>query len=149
MYSVTRSRWLPYSPDVIYQVLTDPNKLVQIVKRIEGLTVLERDGEKGRAIAQIDLPGKKTINAEGFVEGVPGKYLTFYANEPFKLRNVWELSPEENRLTFGTRVQYSLAMDLSTIVEFWSKLILNAFLSAELDRDLERLDALTGSFVRI
>jgi ribosome-associated toxin RatA of RatAB toxin-antitoxin module len=140
MQTVERTRWLPYSSAQIYHVLTDVEKFAQIVKRIIALDVLERNGDVGRILATIDLPGGKTIQAEGRVSGSNNEKLAFETDKPFPLAINWQLSPAEQDGSPGTTVSYTVAVDLSAKVAFLSKIVLNGYLSTELEGDLDRLE---------
>ena len=140
MQTVERSRWLPYNQSEIYAVLTDVQKFAQIVKRIVSLEVLERNGEVGRILAKIDLPGGKTIQTEGRVTGNLDDNLAFNSDQPFPMAITWQLMASEQDGTAGTMVSYSIAVDLSSKVAFLSQLVLNGYLSSELDGDLGRLE---------
>jgi hypothetical protein len=141
MHIISRSRWIPYSPHFVYDVLTNPEKFEQIVGRIESIRVLEREGQRGKVLAKIDLPGRKWIETIGMVEGEIGKWVKFSANDPFPLRITWQLQPEIQGTLIGSRVTNIVELDLSPLVAFWSKLALTGYLSTEIDEDLQRLEA--------
>ncbi|MBI5930960.1 MAG: SRPBCC family protein [Chloroflexi bacterium] len=140
MHTISRTRWIPYSPHFVYAVLTDPEKFEQIVKRIEAIRILERHGERGTILAKIDLPGRKWIETTGTVEGEVGKRLVFTTHEPFPLKITWDLKPEIQGTLIGSRVTNSVELDLSPIAALWSKLVLTGYLSTEIDDDLQRLE---------
>lgn len=140
MQIVSRSRWIPYSPDDIYAALTRPDDLPQIVKRIDAMKVLRHDGNSGQVEVRIDLPGGKWVNVIGEVKGRPGEGIQFKAEQPFPITNTWSLTPQERGLKVGTLATMSIELDLSPVVAFWSNLLLRGYLSSELDGDLMRLE---------
>jgi ribosome-associated toxin RatA of RatAB toxin-antitoxin module len=145
MHTVSRSRWMPYTPESIYAALTAPEKLAQIVKRIDSIQVLERQGDYGKVLARIDLPGGKMIETVGTVEGEVGKSLIFTTTEPFPLSNLWEFEVRSQDGAPGTYVTNTLQLDLSPVAAFVSGLVLTGYLSAELDGDLERLEEMVAN----
>lgn len=139
MQTVTRSRQFPYKPEIIYELITTPNKLAQIVKRLESITVLEREGETGRVLAVLDLPGGKSVETEGHVVGDYGKQVRFSTAEPFPLEITWELKAHGDD---STQVNYTIAVDFSPVLAFLSAIVLKGYLSAEMERDIDRLHEL-------
>jgi ribosome-associated toxin RatA of RatAB toxin-antitoxin module len=140
MQIVSRSRWIPYSPDEIYEALTKPDDLPLIVKRIDAMKVLSHEGNRGQVEVRIDLPGGKWVDVIGEVEGQPGKGIQFRAERPFPITNTWSLTPEERGLKVGTLATMAIELDLSPLIAFWSNLLLRGYLSSELDGDLLRLE---------
>lgn len=145
MQSIERDRWLPFTLEATYATLTDVDKFAQIVKRIDALEVLERAGQNGRVNAVIDLPGGKLIETQGAVEGEENQFLQFKSEEPFPMIIRWELKAETQGEISGTLVHYHVQLDLSSILAVMPTMILNGFLSAEMEGDLTRLnDMLAG-----
>ena len=142
MQEIKRTQWLPYSAEAIYTVLTDVEKFAQIVKRVDSLTVLERDDIRGKVKAVVDLPGGKIFQTEGVVIGDHNQNLSFQTQEPFPLEIHWALQAETRNHTMGTLVDYTIRVDLSPIIAFVPDVVLNGYLSAEMDGDLKRLEAL-------
>ncbi len=139
MQSITRSRWFPHSPTTIYSVLSNPDKLARVVKRLHSVTVLERTGDQGAVRAVIDLPGGKFIETEGHVEGLEDQNLHFQTEQPFPLKISWALQSETQDTRSGTAVEYTVAVDFSPVLAFISGMVLNGFLSSEMEGDLQRL----------
>ena len=139
MQSIERERWLAFPLETTYAILTDVAKFAKIVKRIDSLTVLERVGQNGRVAAVIDLPGGKLISTEGEVEGDENQYLQFKTTEPFPMVIRWNLEAQTQDGTAGTFVKYHVQIDLSSILSVLPSIILNGFLSAEMEGDLDRL----------
>lgn len=143
MRVVTQSRWIPYQSTDIYQLLTQPEKLAQVVKRITSVEVIERTDEIGKVRAQIDLPGGKLIDIFGQVEGEIGQHLSFKTEEPFPLQISWDLTHDvQQDSKTGTLVTYTIKVDFSAIVAFISNLVLGGYLSAEMKKDLDNLEDL-------
>lgn len=142
MQEIERTQWLPYSVDAIYAVLTDVEKFTTIIKRVDSLTVLERDDIRGKVKAVVDLPGGKIFHTEGVVSGNYNQNLSFQTQEPFPLEIHWVLQAETRNRTMGTLVNYTIRLDLSPIIAFVPDIVLNGYLSAEMDGDLKRLEAL-------
>ncbi len=142
MRVVTQSRWIPYQSTYIYQILTQPEKLAQVVKRITSVEVIERTNEMDKIRAQLDLPGGKFIDVFGQVEGEVGQYLSFKAEEPFPLQISWDLAYHVQNGKTGTLVTYTIKVDFSAVVAFISNLVLRGYLSAEMKKDLENLENL-------
>lgn len=140
MQSVSRSVWLPYRPKQIYQVLTDPDKLAAIVKRLEHIEVLERNGEEGKVMATIDLPGGKSLETPGYVQGVPEQRLSFSTKEPVVLNIIWQLSPATEEGIAGTAIIYTIEVDFSPVATFISGVMLKGYISSEMKRDLRTLE---------
>ncbi len=140
MQSIERERWLPFAIETTYTTLTDVDKFAKIVKRIDALHVLEREGANGRVNAVIDLPGGKLIETEGAVEGEDNQFLQFKSEEPFPMVIRWELKSETQDDISGTLVHYHVQLDLSSILSVLPTMILNGFLSAEMEGDLTRLN---------
>ncbi|MCB9435725.1 MAG: SRPBCC family protein [Anaerolineales bacterium] len=142
MQNITCTRWFPHPTSTIYQTLTTPDKLPQIVKRLQAVDVLERAEEQGRVWAKIDLPGGKVIETEGTVTGTLNQYLAFETEKPFPLQISWRLSPESN----GTAVQYTIGVDFSPVIELLSGLVLKGYLQPEMEQDLSKLESLLGVY---
>jgi len=142
MKSINQSRWMPYQSTHIYQLLTESEKIIQVVKRIKTVEVLERHAESGKVRTQIDLPGGKFVNMIGVVEGEVGQRLSFTGEQPFPLQIVWELRDEVQDGQIGTIVSYTIKVDLSPVVAFISNLVLGGYLSAEMKKDLDKLEDL-------
>lgn len=145
MQSVSQPYWLAYPPAAVYQTLTDPDKLASIVKRLENIEVIDRDGDSGEVLATIDLPGGKTLQTRGQVEGVPHSDLSFKTEEPVKLNIIWKLSSATKDQIDGCDVVYTIEVDLTPVAAFISGLVLKGFLSTEMLQDLERLEILLAA----
>ena len=143
MKTIERQRWIPYPADQVYLALTDPNTIEKVVKRIESLEILERDQETGTILVTIDLPGGRSIETEGKVDGIPGVELTFTTEAPFPMVIKWRMEPDQpsKEEPIGTQVTYNIALDLSPIVAFVPDVVLRGYLSSELESDLERLES--------
>ena len=139
MQSIQRERWFPYPLEKTYIILTDVSKFARVVKRIDSLSVLERDGQNGRVAAVIDLPGGKLVATEGAVEGEDNQYLQFKTETPFPMTIRWDLQAATQDEISGTLVNYRVQIDLSSILSVLPTMILNGFLSSEMEGDLERL----------
>ena len=142
MKSINQSRWMPYHPNHIYQLLTESEKLTQVVKRIQSIEVLERYAESGKVRARIDLPGGKFVDMIGHVEGEVGQRLSFNGEQPFPLQIIWKLTDDVQDGKIGTIVLYTVKVDLSPVVAFISNLVLGGYLSAEMKKDLDMLEDL-------
>lgn len=140
MQEIERNQWLPHSVEDIYAVLTDVEKFAAIVKRVDSLTVLERDDIRGKVKAVVDLPGGKVFQTEGIVSGNHNETLSFETQEPFPLEIHWAVRAEPQNNMPGTLVNYKIRLDLSPIVAFVPDIVLNGYLSAEMDGDLKRLE---------
>lgn len=145
MHSVTCDSWLPYSTEKIYAVLTDADKLTQVVKRLAAIEVLDREGESGDVVAIVDLPGGKTFRTLGHVEGIAGQSLTFKTDMPVALHIMWELTPHSREDQNGTQVTYTVAIDLKPVAAFVSKVMLRGYLSSEMQRDLATLEEILST----
>jgi ribosome-associated toxin RatA of RatAB toxin-antitoxin module len=145
MQEIERSQWLPYSVESIYTVLTDVEKFAMIVKRLDSITVLERDDIRGKVKAVVDLPGGKIFETEGVVSGNHNKALSFTTQQPFPLEIHWALQSDTHNNEPGTLVNYTIRIDLSPIIGFVPDIVLNGYLSAEMDGDLKRLEAIMQS----
>lgn len=151
MHTVSRSRWMPYPASEIYKILTAPEKLVQIINRIESIKILQQKGDhEAEVIAQVDLPGGKFMETPGRVWGVPNQKLVFETTDAkLALRNEWRLESQTHNGKSGTQVAHILAIDLSFLVALWASFLLDRFLGAELDADLTRLEnMLAAALVR-
>lgn len=144
MTIVTRSRWIPFPPMQVYETLTNTDALAAIVRRIEQITIQERNSDEARVIAKLDMPGGKFVETGGQVSGIPYEKLTCQTYNPFPLQFTWLFKPVEQSGVAGTEVISSLEVDISFFVAIFSNLILNSILSAELDGDLERLEKWMG-----
>jgi hypothetical protein len=133
---------MPYQSNHIYQLLTESEKIVQVVKRIKTVEVLERQAESGRVRIQIDLPGGKFVDMVGQVEGEVGQSLRFRGEQPFPLQIIWELTDDVQDGKIGTVVSYTVKVDLSPVAAFVSSLVLGGYLSAEMKKDLDKLEDL-------
>lgn len=142
MKSINQSRWMPFQSNHIYHLLTEPEKLTQVVKRITAIEVLERHEESGKVRIQIDLPGGKFVEMIGQVEGEVGEYLSFSGEQPFPLHIDWDLSDDLQDGKLGTTVSYTIKVDLSPVVAFISNLVLGGYLAAEMRKDLDKLEDL-------
>lgn len=142
MQEIERSQWLPHSVESIYAVLTDVEKFTTIVKRVDSLTVLERDDIRGKVKAVVDLPGGKIFQTEGVVSGNHNETLSFETQKPFPLEIHWALQAETRDNEAGTLVNYKIRLDLTSIIAFVPDIVLNGYLSAEMDGDLKRLEEL-------
>ena len=142
MQTINRTAWLPFAPDQIYTVLTDPEKLSAVVKRLEHIEVLERDGEHGKVMATLDLPGGKTLQTPGEVNGIPGEALSFSTIEPVVLNITWGLKAEAQDGIHGTAIDYGIAVDFSPVAAFISGVMLKGYISSEMKRDLRALERL-------
>ena len=94
MQHVESSLWLPYDARSIYECLTDPNSLARVVKRIDSIAVIDRDGDSGSVVVVPDLPARKVVETTGHVSGTPYEQLTFRTDEPFPLEFAWKLTPD-------------------------------------------------------
>ena len=139
MQTVTSSRWVQFPIDFVYLTLTDPQKLVSVVKRLKKIDVLERTEKQGSVIAQIDLPGGKLIETHGTVTGTPDKKLSFSTDKPLPLTINWELEAAEQSSVIGTAITYSVSVDFSPMVAFVSGIVLKGYLSSEMEQDLQNL----------
>jgi hypothetical protein len=148
MQSVTCDHWLPFTPDKIYATLTDTDKLAQIVKRLESIEVLDRNGDSGDVMAVIDLPGGKKFRTLGHVEGIPGQRLAFQTDMPVTLNIIWELSAETREGQHGAYIQYTAEIDFKSVAAFVSKVMLHGYLSSEMQRDLETLESILTATVQ-
>lgn len=147
MQTITQSCWVPYPPQAVYQVLTDPDKLIAIVKRLKSIEVLSRQGETGDVRAVLDLPGGKTLTTCGSVVGHSSHSLMFSTNDPLHLIIAWELTEHIQAGKIGTTIGYRVEVDLSPVAAFVSGLMLKGYLSSEMKRDLQTLeDILAAEF---
>ncbi len=135
MRKVQHSMWLAYSPQTIYECLTNPDALAAVVGRIAAVRVVEREGESGRVAVTLDFPMGKVVETAGEVQGNPHDQLTFTTHDPFPLEFIWQLKPHEN----GTQVHASLAFDLSVLGIPVPGAMVEGVIRAELQDDLERL----------
>lgn len=147
MHTITQTSWLPYSPQTIYDVLTSPEKLATIVKRLKSIEVVSREGETGDVIAVLDLPGGKTLRTRGRVLGDIGQSLVFSTDEPVHLVIAWALEEQVQDGQIGTLVNYCVEVDFSPVAAFVSSIVLKGYLASEMKRDLQTLaDLLTAEF---
>ncbi|NDJ87243.1 MAG: SRPBCC family protein [Chloroflexi bacterium] len=147
MQTISCSRWIGRSPSDVYEVLTDPAKLVTIVKRLAGIEVLHRDGDVGRVKAILDLPGGKHVATEGKVTGRSDSFLSFTTSTPFELEITWELTADLRDGIAGTDVVYRAGVDFGPMIEFLSKLVLSGYLTTEMERDLDKLEGFLANEV--
>lgn len=150
MQTITRSRWMAFEVTTLYTVLTDSEKFAKIVKRINHLEVVERrSDDEGIVLAQLDLPGGKTLKTKGEVKGVLNQRLSFETNQPFPLEILWELQPENHGEVEGALVTYTVSMDLSPMVSFVPERVVKGYMSSEMDGDLKRLEDTVESTLAI
>lgn len=145
MQTVTQSCWVAYPPHTVYNVLTDPDKLATIVRRLKSIEVLERNGETGEALATVDLPGGKSFDTYGRVVGDIGRSLTFSASQPVELIIAWTLEEDVRDGHVGTTINYSITVDFSPVAAFVSNIMLKGYLNSEMKRDLETLEDLLAA----
>ena len=138
MQHVEASQWLPYTPETIYDCLTDPDSLARVVKRIDQISVIDREGDRGRVAVVLDLPARKVVETTGQVSGVPHQQLSFRTDEPFPLEFSWKFTPERD----GTQVTAALGVDLSRYGIPMAGILVRSIISSELKDDLGRLQAL-------
>lgn len=139
MDTVQTSRWLPHTPQTIYEFLTTPDALAAVVKRIEQARVVERQGEQGKVAVTLDLPARKTVDTIGEVDGLPYEQLSFKTQDPFPLHFQWQLAPHTENGQHGTQVTASLGVDLSAFGIPIAGLLVRSIIASELKEDLGRL----------
>lgn len=140
MPKVSRSRWLPYPPAYLYQVLTEVQNLPHITKRIETIEVIEQiSATEAHTQVRLDLPMGQHLVSQGYVRGVPDQQLSFRTEQPIPLEFSWNLNPAEQDNIAGTEIVSSLEIELGMAAAVVSNFMLQGILAAELDADLERL----------
>lgn len=145
MQTITQSCWVPYPPQAVYTILTDPDKLIMVVKRLKSIEVLSRDGETGDVKTVLDLPGGKSLTTHGNVIGQPNQSLVFSASNPVHLVIAWGLEEHFQDGQIGTSISYRVEVDLSPVAAFVSGLMLKGYLSSEMKRDLQTLEDLLAA----
>jgi hypothetical protein len=133
---VESSEWLPYDAQTIYECLTNPDSLAKVVKRIDRISVIDREGDSGSVQVVLDLPARKVVETTGQVSGTPYEQLTFRTDEPFPLEFAWKLTPDADG---GTQVVATLGVDLSSYGIPMAGLLVRSIISSELKDDLGRL----------
>jgi hypothetical protein len=141
MDKVELSRWLPYSPQTIYDFLTDPNHLSAVVGRITKARIIERHENQGKLAVILDMPARKKVETIGDVVGIPYTDLSFTTHEPFPLEFAWKLLPREQNGVAGTEVLGTLGFDLSVFGLPVAGVMVRGIVTSELKADLERLES--------
>jgi ribosome-associated toxin RatA of RatAB toxin-antitoxin module len=139
MQHVEATQWLPYSPQVIYEFLTDPASLVKVVGRIAQARVVERGDNHGKLAVKLDMPANQVIDTIGEVDGSPYEHLTFKTAEPFPLEFSWQLSAQTQADQAGTEVRSALGFDLSVFGLPLGGIMIRGIVLAEIQDDLKRL----------
>lgn len=136
MLTVTRSRWMPYTPDQMFEALTDTRTLESVFKRIKAARVLDRTDDEGSVEIELDLPARKVIRTTGRAAGKPGERISFTIDKPFPLAFKWEFEPQGS----GTVVIAHMETDLSSMVAPFSYRLVSGIIGSEVDSDLQRLE---------
>jgi ribosome-associated toxin RatA of RatAB toxin-antitoxin module len=140
MQYIEQVAWFPYSPERIYDFLSDPAALAKVVGRIKSAKVIERGDNEGRLAVELDMPMRKVVKAVGQVKGIPAQELSFKTEDPFPLEFSWKLQAKQQGDQAGTEVLGILGFDLSAYGVPAGGMIVRGIIAGELKGDMERLE---------
>jgi carbon monoxide dehydrogenase subunit G len=116
MITVTRRAYIESrSPEEVFASLSDPNRIGQLLPRVQKVEMLNRNMETrtARLVTYMSLGGMfGTIRCEGDLTWTEPGEILFKVRTPVPVETQWTLSPAVN----GTDLQATMALDLAPLL---------------------------------
>jgi carbon monoxide dehydrogenase subunit G len=134
MITMNRSRIIPASPEQIFDVLSDPDRLATILPRIQSIETLERHNDHARLATHMAIGnGFGTIRCEGDLRWVAPHTIVFTVQKPVSVENHWLLKAVPG----GTEVLVTMSLDLTPMLGPFAQFVPTVAVSDMLGRDLD------------
>jgi carbon monoxide dehydrogenase subunit G len=139
MITVERTRHIDAAPDAIFSALSDPDKLSELLPRVQRLEFLERGPDRARIATHMAFGPFGSIRSEGDVRWQNNCEITFSASKPVAVEARWTLTPARG----GTDVRAALSLDLGSLIGPFATFVppdqVTRMIAPDLDRALAEI----------
>jgi hypothetical protein len=134
MITLERSRIVDSSPEEVFAVLSDPNRLASILPRVQKIETLERHTNSARLATHMSIGnGFGTIRCEGDLHWVAPREIVFTVRKPLPVENNWSLKAVPG----GTEIHVTMSLDLAPMLGPFAQFVPTVAVSDMLSKDLE------------
>jgi uncharacterized protein YndB with AHSA1/START domain len=134
MITLKRSRTIPASPEEVFAVLSDPDRLSSLLPRIQRIEILERHTDHARLATHMAIGnGLGTVRCEGDLRWVAPREITFTVRKPLPVENNWTLQAVPG----GTEIVVTMSLDLTPMLGPFAKFVPTVAVSDMLSQDIE------------
>ncbi|MFV9506915.1 MAG: SRPBCC family protein [Oscillochloridaceae bacterium umkhey_bin13] len=145
MIKVTRRAHIAdATPEAIFEALSDPKRISQLLPRAQKVELLNRNEEqrKARLVTHMSMGGIfGTIRSEGDLTWVDNREIVFKVRTPVAVETRWQLTPAIS----GTEVAATMSLDLAPLLGAMAAFVptqqVADVLTSELDATLKALSA--------
>lgn len=144
MIKVTRRTYLEgFTPTEIFEALSDPQNIAQILPRVQKVELTQRDDQarKARLITYMSMGGIfGTIRCDGDLTWEVDRSIDFRVRTPLPVETSWQLARGTNGTDLQVTMSLNLAPLLGPMVVFVPTQQVSDMVAAELEKTLAAIE---------
>lgn len=144
MIKVTRRTYLEgFTPTEIFEALSDPQNIAQILPRVQKVELTQRDDQarKARLITYMSMGGIfGTIRCDGDLTWEVDRSIDFRVRTPLPVETNWQLARGTNGTDLQVTMSLNLAPLLGPMVVFVPTQQVSDMVAAELEKTLAAIE---------